>query len=189
MEKYSICLLAPERFFRAFPSDSESPQIPKDFIPSAPQGQRKKTRESEGTAVLSDSGSPQIPKESEGTAVPPIPKESEGKARCFSLCPAGAEEKNTGFPHVFFTEPFMAREKNLSHTWLGGNAPLASKIASDFRRQRSGPPKIHRIFGGQRKKDRRSFFPRIGKMFFPLPRRGRGKKHAEDKKSRIWGPL
>ena len=61
-------------------------------------------------AVPSDSGSPQIPKESEGTAVPPIRvffssapagqrekklKESEGKARFYSLCPAGAEEKNT----------------------------------------------------------------------------------------------
>ena len=31
---------------------------------------------------------------------------------------------------------------------MGENAPLPSKIASDFRRQRSGPPKIHRIFGG-----------------------------------------
>ena len=35
---------------------------------------------------------------------------------------------------------------------IGENAPLPSKIASDLRRQRSGPPKIHRIFGGQRKK-------------------------------------
>ena len=79
-------------------------------------------------AFPSDSGSPQIPLESEGTAVLLIPKESERKARCFSLCPAGAEEKNTGFPP--------------SHIWLGGNAPLPSKIACDFRRQRSGPPKI-----------------------------------------------
>ena len=32
--------------------DPSSPPIPKDFIPSAPQGQRKKTRESEGTRRL-----------------------------------------------------------------------------------------------------------------------------------------
>ena len=55
----------------------------------------------------------------------------------------------------------MAREKKREkNTRIGGDAPLPSKIASDFRRQRSGPPKIHRIFGGQRKKNLRSFFLR-----------------------------
>ena len=70
--------------------------------------------------------------------------DSRGRALSFySLCPAGAEEKNTGFPP--------------SHTWLGGN---------------------------DGKKDLRSFFPRIGKkgkILFPMPRRGRGKKHANRK--------
>ena len=46
-------------------------------------------------SVSSDSGSPQILLESEGTAVLPIPKESKRKARFYSLCPVGAEEKNT----------------------------------------------------------------------------------------------
>ena len=80
-----------------------------------PEG-TSKTRESEGTrrlpskiacdfrrqtSVSSDfdtfsySGSPQISLESEGTAVLPISSESERKARFYSLCPAGAEEKNT----------------------------------------------------------------------------------------------
>ena len=66
--------------------------------------------------------------------------------------------RKTDFPHVFFTEPFMAREKNrgslqlveetrrerpnsknldvrLRHTWLGENARLPSQIASDLRRE------------------------------------------------------
>ena len=58
--------------------------------------------------ISPDSGSPQIPKESEGTAVLPIPKESERKARFYSLCPAGAEEKKTrvrGKPVLFLIFP------------------------------------------------------------------------------------
>ena len=73
------------------------------FLPSACFSPIRTDREKH----LSDSGSPQIPLESEGTAVLPIPLESERKARFYSLCPAGAEEKNTrigkeGRPLRFF---------------------------------------------------------------------------------------
>ena len=73
------------------------------------------------TSVSSDSGSPQIPLESEGTAVLPIPKESERKAKFYSLCPAGAEEKNTRIGG----DPFSlipGKEKS----------KIAQKIACDF---------------------------------------------------------
>ena len=132
-------------------------------------------------------GSPQIPKgpprKSQGPPkvffMPFLPILSESE-RCFSLCPAGAEEKNTwraknlrdrgprgaifgenrsmnasekntriggdsrllrfacfsqghrseiGARRVFFTEPFMARQKNLSHRWLGKKNPPGAPIS------------------------------------------------------------
>ena len=66
----------------------------------------------------------------------------------FFLCPCGAE--------------------GIKSFGIGGDAPLPSKIACDFRRQRSGPPKIHRIFGGQRKKRSKIFFPRKEKSSMKL---------------------
>ena len=71
---------------------------PERFLPSACFSPIRTDREKH----LSHSGSPQIPKESEGTAVPPISKKWEGKARCFFLCPAGAEEKVSKWEETLF---------------------------------------------------------------------------------------
>ena len=118
----------------------------KFFFPTHEMG-RRKTRESEGTAVL------------------PIPKESERKARFYSLCPAGAEEKNTrirgdkrpmygsikkrGGPNVFkifLPISFLLssnRPPRESHEWIRGGVPSERKVEL-----RSRPRKWHAIFGG-----------------------------------------
>ena len=74
-----------------------------------------------------------------GAGSPPIPKESE-------------ETTEIGEKPVFFTEPYMARQKNLSHIWLG------KKILA---------------INGSAKKSCLSF---RFTCFFPLPLRGRGNK-------------
>ena len=81
---------APANPFMRFARRAVNRKERQDFIPSAPQGQRKKTRE------------------------------SERKARFYSLCPAGAEEKNTRIggdtfsliPRAVFPDPFHGSEKN-----------------------------------------------------------------------------
>ena len=73
---------------------------------------------------------------------------------------------------------------------MGGNARLPSKIACDFRRQTPGPPKIHGIFGGQRRKNRRSlFFPgkaRPRESIHEIRAAGREKKEIFDEINNTW---
>ena len=81
-------------------------------------------------------------------------RESERKARFYSLCPAGAEEKNTrvrGKPVLFLKEK-------------GPSSAVENR--KRFSTADEGPPKIHGIFGGQRNRKKFAFFP----IFSPTPK-------------------
>ena len=109
--------------------------------------------------ISPDSGSPQIHgppresiheiraagRESEETAVLPIPKESERKARFYSLCPAGAEEKKT---RVREKPVLFLKEKGPSSAVENRRGPR-SEIGGpcDFRRQTRVPRKFMEFSG------------------------------------------
>ena len=162
-----------------------------DVFPSAPQGQRKKTRVflraihgSEETllcrrkslAIFDGRGR----KEKSSIFLFPERKifdlsflESERKARFYSLCPAGAEEKKTrvrGKPVLFLIFPPTPSESGEIRPFFptpsesekkdqekGPSSAVENRLR--FSTADEGPPKIHGIFGGQRNRKKFALFP------------------------------
>ena len=76
------------------------------------------------------------------------------------------DSRGRAFGELFFPLPRRGRGKKHVERRKEIGGP-----GGDFRRQRSGPPKIHRIFGGQRKKRWKLFLPThswVGKNSFHL---------------------
>ena len=142
------------------------PRTPKDFIPSAPQGQRKKKRKSgeiseeEKVSKSEERPSPQIPLESEGTR-----NRKNGRPLRFqrNLRGPGVEKKGRISPDSWLFFPVGKKGRIFYYS----KGIVKSIGVGENIRKRTGFHRLLRSRGKYRKRKKFALFPRL---FPPIPK-------------------